>query len=409
MYHFDIWRPVTIAGVAVPAQKGVKNREAVSVAPPAAQANIFDEGVDAPGPGPHLVSGKPTELQQKLEDIKSRFGGLGALPRVPGRRARSHRDEPFSRRQHRGLADLLPRVGSKTDGGSQSADRGSSTDLLPGVVESQSDCMSRGGGGARRHDGADDDDFFEPELFHEASPRACSHLLVRSRRMQGRLLAEALSSMRCFLGVPGGGGNFRPAANLGLPGNTVLGLRTSREMRTIAESIDALMEGDILRAGDLLIQRFKALETSVIDGTWSRAPHHELNPEEGVGLASAAERQAISRLELQRRKLTKTASKKLGVDSAAPPGQNLEERRQVKAPRSIPPGGARAQPEKAKIGVLMEKRKEWRQAAAVDRKLESGLGGEEAAKTQAGKVFLKPGPGKRPWKKKLVSVARRLP
>ena len=79
-------------------------------------------------------------------------------------------------------------------------------------------------------------------------------------------------------------------------------------MRTIAESIGALMEGDVLRAGDLLIQRFKALENSVIDGTWSRARHHELMPEEGVGLASAAERQAISRLELQRRRLTEKVS-----------------------------------------------------------------------------------------------------
>ena len=93
-------------------------------------------------------------------------------------------------------------------------------------------------------------------------------------------------------------------------GKDAVGLRTSREMRTIAESIDALMEGDVLRAGDLLIQRFKALETSVIDGTWTRARHHELIPEEGVGLASAAERQAISRLELQRRSLTETVSQK---------------------------------------------------------------------------------------------------
>ena len=79
VYHFDIWRPVTIAGVGGPAQKGVKNREVVSVAPPAAQANTLDEDVDAPGRGPQPVSGKPTELQQKLEDIKSRLGGLGAF------------------------------------------------------------------------------------------------------------------------------------------------------------------------------------------------------------------------------------------------------------------------------------------------------------------------------------------
>ena len=93
-------------------------------------------------------------------------------------------------------------------------------------------------------------------------------------------------------------------------GKDAMGLRTSREMRAIAETVDALVEGDVLRARDLLIQRFKALETSVIDGTWSRARHHELIPEEGVGLASAAERQAISRLELQRRKLTEVVGKK---------------------------------------------------------------------------------------------------
>ena len=81
-------------------------------------------------------------------------------------------------------------------------------------------------------------------------------------------------------------------------------------MRTIAESIDALMEGDVLRAGDLLIQRFKALETSVIDGTWARARQHELIPEEGVGLASSEEWQAISRLELQQRKLAEAVSRK---------------------------------------------------------------------------------------------------
>ena len=293
VYHFDNWRPVTIAGVGSSAQKGVKNREGISVAPPAAQANILDEDVDAPGPGPQPVSGKPTELQHKLEDIKSRLGGLGALPRVPGRRARSHSDETLSRRQHRGLADLLPIVGRKTDRGSQSADRGSSTDLLPGVVESQSDCKSRGGGDARRHDGADDDDFFEAELFHEASPRAGSNLLVRSRRMPGRLLAQALSSMRCFLGSRGGGGNFRPAASLGLPGNGFQPAVRQGRSGVTGESGD---EDDCGKhrcsygggtSFELAISSYNGSRLWKLPSStaaWSRARHHELIPEEGVGL-----------------------------------------------------------------------------------------------------------------------------
>ena len=45
-----------------------------------------------------------------------------------------------------------------------------------------------------------------------------------------------------------------------------VGLRTSRELRTLAEALDELHEGNATRAGDLLIQRFKTLRTSVIVG-----------------------------------------------------------------------------------------------------------------------------------------------
>ena len=65
LYHFDIWRPVAIAGVGGSAQKGVKNCEGVSAAPPAAQANILDEDVDAARPGSaarfRKAHGAPTE------------------------------------------------------------------------------------------------------------------------------------------------------------------------------------------------------------------------------------------------------------------------------------------------------------------------------------------------------------
>jgi len=88
-----------------------------------------------------------------------------------------------------------------------------------------------------------------------------------------------------------------------------VGLRTAREMRTLAEALDAMITGDSARAGDLLIQRFKALETSVMDGNWTMARHHELIPEEGVGLASDAERGLAVRLELQRKRLTDRESR----------------------------------------------------------------------------------------------------
>ena len=176
-------------------------------------------------------------------------------------------------------------------------------------------------------------------------------------------------------------------------------------MRTIAESIDALMEGDVLRAGDLLVQRFKALETSVIDGTWARACHHELIPEEGVGLASGEERQAISRLELQRRKLAEAVSRKWGVGSAAPAWPELEKRRVSREDEALASPSAEISElsrEKQKLVKLRRTKKRYKQARAARRKVEGPeVEVREAVpvKCLAEKVVLKPGPGGRPWKK----------
>ena len=84
---------------------------------------------------------------------------------------------------------------------------------------------------------------------------------------------------------------------------SVFGIRTAREMRTLAEAIDSLLEGDSMRTADLLIQQFKAVETSVSDGSWSVARHLEWISEVGVGLASPAERDLIAKLELHRARL----------------------------------------------------------------------------------------------------------
>ena len=60
---------------------------------------------------------------------------------------------------------------------------------------------------------------------------------------------------------------------------------TDCELKTVAAAIDALVEGDPMRAGDLLMGRFKALEESVNSGTWAFAQKFEVLPRNELGLA----------------------------------------------------------------------------------------------------------------------------
>ena len=65
-----------------------------------------------------------------------------------------------------------------------------------------------------------------------------------------------------------------------------------RELRTSAEALDLLGEGEVARAADTLAQRFKAVETS-LDADWSLASGHEIVDEQR-GIASLEE-QMIAR------------------------------------------------------------------------------------------------------------------
>ena len=50
-----------------------------------------------------------------------------------------------------------------------------------------------------------------------------------------------------------------------------MGLRTSQEMRSLAERLDSLTQGKLPRLGDILMQRFKAVELAIMDGSWVAA------------------------------------------------------------------------------------------------------------------------------------------
>ena len=65
-----------------------------------------------------------------------------------------------------------------------------------------------------------------------------------------------------------------------------MGERNTRELRTLAELMDALLEGDLPRVGDLAMQRFEAVEMAVAQGSWAQARHVEAIPTGNASLAN---------------------------------------------------------------------------------------------------------------------------
>ena len=283
-------------------------------------ANLLDsEGDTAQLGGSESCGSDPRSyLRAKLDDLKVRLVGEKAMPKLPGPSgARGARAWTRTERTSEVLQTLRKRLslGDPTSENVTTKAPSQEGDDAIAILAKAIRRLIKGGNngsGSGVFGGEEDEDSLE-QPFLAAPARACQDLNIQARRFPGRFLADALSSMQRFLGSRVGAGT----ASEELPRvltylETVfnqrytkecVGIRTAREMRTLAEAIDSLLEGDSMRTADLLIQRFKALETSVSDGSWSLARHLELIPEEGVGLTSPAERDLIAKLELQRARL----------------------------------------------------------------------------------------------------------
>lgn len=88
-----------------------------------------------------------------------------------------------------------------------------------------------------------------------------------------------------------------------------IGLRTARELQTLAMTLDLLLGGRLPEATDMLIQRFKALEAAQTEGGWQTARHLELIPSSAAGLAREDEKEMAAKAELRHLKLKEAVSK----------------------------------------------------------------------------------------------------
>ena len=122
-------------------------------------------------------------------------------------------------------------------------------------------------------------------------------LIEYAEKYPGRLTARLLGKMRQVLAREETPLNQQQGQNLTPPVASAyfltvilnqykdrINLRTSRELRSLAKSLDLIVQNAPERAADVLAQRIKSIEVSLADQSWGRAQHVELIPAEGAVL-----------------------------------------------------------------------------------------------------------------------------
>ena len=80
-------------------------------------------------------------------------------------------------------------------------------------------------------------------------------------------------------------------------------MRNTREIQTVSWVLDLLVMVELAQLGNVLMQRYKALEASVSDGGWHLARHYELIPPTIASTLTPSEQDAAARLALREAKL----------------------------------------------------------------------------------------------------------
>ena len=87
-----------------------------------------------------------------------------------------------------------------------------------------------------------------------------------------------------------------------------IGIRNSREMVTLSAALDCLLTGQLARLENVLMQRLKAVESSITDG-WGVARHLELIPPSHATITNDQERDYAAKAALRAAKLKESLQK----------------------------------------------------------------------------------------------------
>ena len=194
----------------------------------------------------------------------------------------------------------------------------SPSDRLAARAEQYSDAHDRG---RRRHRSRSRSASTE-SVFRDAQSSGglgADAIRLQAERTPGSLWSSAVSEIESYLGQrgvalpaemkePSKFVTYLTAVFHGMYPQEKIGPRSSRELRTIAEALDALGSGNLPKTADLLVQRFKAVEESVRKGNWDDSSFLELIQRDSVGLTSTQERLAAQRGRLLDMRLTGKAA-----------------------------------------------------------------------------------------------------
>jgi hypothetical protein len=267
--------------------------------------SALTEGQDDPA--------KKRLLTDKLSSLKARLaGGPSSHATQEGKRpigqllidrAREYKDAKGAAKPGALASSTLPGLVGSTPGRSSSAQREEAVSSLLNLVG----------------EGKGDTTDYENPVFHLGSPHQTQDISEIAARHPGLLLSNALQEIGKYLQTRSGPANGETEVGRVLTyvmtvymqrfTSQEIGIRNLRELRTLAEALDALLEGNLARVGDLLVQRLKAIEMAVFDGNWNLARHLELIPPQEVTLVSVPEKAQAAKVELQRVKLLEASKK----------------------------------------------------------------------------------------------------
>ena len=157
-----------------------------------------------------------------------------------------------------------------------------------------------------------DEEETDSQSFQGGAPEKRSQQLVLMEyadRKPGRLTSRLLQKMAKLLNRSGAPFHGDPAAENKTPAvatNYYLqvllpslkekaNVRTQRELRTLTQVLDLLAEGKVKQGADIVSQRMKSIELSLVDQGWQRAQHLELIPLESATLADVEEQRMATK------------------------------------------------------------------------------------------------------------------